>query len=44
MPGGVLLYNTDPTLEELDFKTAIIHIGINDILHDSSSRQINSLL
>ena len=34
-----LLHYVDPTLE-----AARIHIGINDILYDSSSRQINLLL
>ena len=34
----------DPTLEEQNFEAVIIHIGINDILCDSSSRQINLLL
>ena len=34
-----LLHYIDPTLE-----AARIHIGINDILYDSSSRQINLLL
>ena len=39
-----LLHYIGPTLEEQNFKAAIIHIGINDILYDSSLRQINSLL
>ena len=34
----------DPTLEEQNFEAAKIHIEINDILYDSSSRQINLLL
>ena len=36
-----LLHYIDPTLEEQNFEAAIIHIGINDILYDSSLRQIN---
>ena len=39
-----LLHYIYPTLEEQNFKTAIIHIEINDTLYDSSSRQINLLL
>ena len=39
-----MLHYTDPTLEEQNFETAIIHIGINNILYDSSTRQINLLL
>ena len=38
-----LLHYIDPTLEEQSFKAVIIHIGINDILYDSS-QQINLLL
>ena len=34
----------DSTLEEQNFEAAIIPIRINDILYDSSSRQINVLL
>ena len=47
LPGAsskALLHYTDPTLEEQNFETAIIHIGINNMLYDSSSRQINLLL
>ena len=39
-----LLHYIDPTLEEQNFEAAIIHTGINDILYESSSRQINLLL
>ena len=39
-----MLHSIDPTLEERNFEATIIHIGINDILFDSSSRQINLLL
>ena len=39
-----LLHYIDPALEEQNFEAAIIHIGINDILYDNSSRQINILL
>ena len=39
-----LLDYIDLTLEEQNFEAAIIHIGINDILYDGSSRQINLLL
>ena len=39
-----LLHYIDPTLEEQNFEAAIIHTGINDILYDSSSTQINLLL
>ena len=38
------LHYIDPTLEEQNFEVAIIHIWINDILYDSSSRQMNLLL
>ena len=38
------LHYIDPTLEEQNFAVAIIHIVINNILYDSSSRQINLLL
>ena len=46
-PGGSsndLLHYIDPTLEEQNFEAAISHTGINDILYDSSSRQMNLLL
>ena len=36
-----LLHYIDPTLEEYNFEVAIIHIRINDVLYDSSPRQIN---
>ena len=39
-----MLHYIGPTLEEQNFEAVIIHIGINDILCDSSSRQINLLL
>ena len=39
-----LLHYIDPTLEEQNFEASIIHIGINDILYDRRSRQINLLL
>ena len=39
-----LLHYNNLTLEKQNFEAAIIHIGINDILHDNSSRQINLLL
>ena len=39
-----LLHYIDPTLEEQNFEAATIHIRINDILYDSSSKQINLLL
>ena len=39
-----LLHHNDPTLEEQNFEAAIIHIGINDILYDTSSGQINLIL
>ena len=35
-----LLRYIDPTVEEQNFVVAIIHIGINDILYDSSLQQI----
>ena len=38
-----MLHYIDPTLQEQNFKVVIIHIGINDILYYSSSRQINLL-
>ena len=33
-----LLYYIDPALEEQNFEASIIHIGIDDILYDSSLR------
>ena len=39
-----LLHYIDPTLEEQNFEVAIIHIGVNYILYDSSSRQVNLFL
>ena len=39
-----MLHNIDPTLEEQNFEAVIIHVGINHILYDNSSRQINLLL
>ena len=39
-----LLHYIDATLEEQNFEAAIIHIGINDILYDNTSQQINLLL
>ena len=39
-----LLHYTDLTLEEQNFEAAIIHTGVNYILYDSSSPQINLLL
>ena len=46
-PGALskdLLHYIDPSREEHKLDAAIIHIGINDILYDSSLRQINLLL
>ena len=39
-----LLHYVQPTLEEQNFKAAIIQIGIIDVLYESSSRRINLLL
>ena len=39
-----LLHCIDLTLEEQNFEAVIIHIGIKDILYDSSSKEINLLL
>ena len=39
-----LLHYIDPSLEEQNFKVEITHSGVNDILYDSCSRQINLLL
>ena len=39
-----MLHNIDPTLEEQNFEAVIIHVGINHILYDNSSPQINLLL
>ena len=39
-----LLHCIHSALEEQNFEAAIIHIGINDIPYDSSSRQTNLLL
>ena len=38
-----LLHYIEPSLEEQTFEAAMIHIGINHILYDSSSRKINLL-
>ena len=45
-PGALskdFLHYIEPTLEEQNFEAAIIHIGINDIIYDSSSQQTNLL-
>ena len=39
-----LLHYIDLTLEEQNFEATIIHIGVSDILDDSSSREMNLLL
>ena len=39
-----MLHYIDPILEEQTIKAAIIYIGVNDMLYDSSSRQTNLLL
>ena len=36
--------SVNPTLKEQNFKAAIIQIGINDIIYESGSWKINSLL
>ena len=38
------LHYINLTLEEQNFEATIIHIGVSDILYDSSSREINLLL
>ena len=46
-PGALskdLLHCIDSTLERMSFEAAIMHVGINNKLYDSSLRQINLLL
>ena len=34
----------DPTLAEGNYNTAIVHVGINDIINDSSSTKVENLV
>ena len=34
----------DPTLAEENYDTAIVHVGINDIINDDSSTKVENLL
>ena len=41
---GELLYYMDPTLGEGSYDTAIVHIGINDIINNDSSTKVENLV
>ena len=41
---GELLHYMDPTLAEGNYDTAIVHVGINDIINDDSSSKIENLV
>ena len=34
----------DPTLAERNYDTAIVHVGINDIINDDSSSKVDNLV
>ena len=34
----------DPTLAERNYDTAIVHVGINDIINDDSSTKVENLV
>ena len=34
----------DPTLAEGNYDTAIVHVGINDIINDDSSTKVENLV
>ena len=34
----------DPTLAEGNYDTAIVHVGINDIINDDSSSKVDNLV
>ena len=41
---GELLHYMDPTLAEGNYDTAIVHVGINDIINDDSSTKVEHLV
>ena len=41
---GKLLHYMDPTLAEGNYDTAIVHVGINDIINDDSSTKVENLV
>ena len=41
---GELLYYMDPTLGEGNYDTAMVHIGINDIINNDSSTKVENLV
>ena len=41
---GELLHYMDPTLAEGNYDTAIVHVGINDIINDDSSTKVENLV
>ena len=41
---GKLLHCMDPTLVEGNYDTAIVHVGINDIINDDSSTKVENLV
>ena len=38
------MYYMDPTLGERNYDTAMVHIGINDIINDDSSTKVENLV
>ena len=41
---GELLHYMDPTVAEENYDTAIVHVGINDIINDDSSSKVETLV
>ena len=41
---GKLLHYMDPTLAEGNYDTAIVQVGINDIINDDSSTKVENLV
>ena len=41
---GELLHYMDPTLAEGNYDTAIVHVGINDIINDDGSTKVENLV
>ena len=41
---GELLHYMDLTLAEGNYDTAIVHVGINDIINDDSSTKVENLV
>ena len=41
---GELLHYMDPTLAEGNYDTAVVHVGINDIINDDGSTKVENLV